>query len=689
MHTQSDTDDRRNGTPQKAHSLKQVGNITLLLIAAGWLVSSPAAAAYSREEFSQQRQQFIAAEDAAQKQQWSRYQALANQLRDYPLYPYLEYQRLSKHLAQTDDGTIQKFITEHADTPIAQRLHTEWLYSLARRSQWQTLVDHFAHSNNTALQCIYINALLNLNQQDRAFSLLESTWLTGQSLPRSCDQPIAVWQQHQGLTPERVWQRIRLSMQAGRSSLARYLARTYLPESERYWVGIWSKVRRQPEYVHAIHERFSQSTETRPTALRWLLIDGLRRMAYREPVQAAALWQHMRTEYPFTTAETQRLERRLAAKLAEHNSDEARHWLAQLNLSTDDSDMLEIFALSALRDQDWPAALQWLNRIQTTDSNIDRWNYWRARALEAMGRLDESRQLYIQNTDVRSYYSFLAADRAGQPYRFANRPLQIQTSQLAAAKNSPAVVRAAELYWLNRIVEARREWHYALQHMDQQELLQAAQLAHHWGWHDRSIVTLSQASYWDDLEKRFPLAHRELVEKYAGKNQINPAWAYAIIRQESAFIADAKSHAGALGLMQLLPGTARQMARSLQLRRPKQNEILHAGTNIRLGIGYLNKVQKRFQGNAVLATAAYNAGGSRVKSWLPEEGSIPADVWVELVPFHETRDYLQRVMTYTVIYEQRLGMNPQSLLERMPPIHGPVTIISKDAESAEEPESRT
>jgi soluble lytic murein transglycosylase len=159
---------------------------------------------------------------------------------------------------------------------------------------------------------------------------------------------------------------------------------------------------------------------------------------------------------------------------------------------------------------------------------------------------------------------------------------------------------------------------------------------------------------------------------HARQQQINPAWAFAIIRQESAFTDDARSHAGAMGLMQLLPRTAREVARSLQLRFSR-NDLLDAGTNVRLGINYLKTVKDKFKGNDVLATAAYNAGDFRVRQWLPKDGIIPADVWVETVPFDETRDYLQRVMTYTVIYEQRLGQRPVPLLERMLPISGYIT----------------
>ena len=213
-------------------------------------------------------------------------------------------------------------------------------------------------------------------------------------------------------------------------------------------------------------------------------------------------------------------------------------------------------------------------------------------------------------------------------------------------------------------------------------LLKAAKLADEWGWHDRAIATLARARYWDDLELRFPLAHQQVVLTQAKRQKVNPAWAFAIIRQESAFTTDARSHAGAMGLMQLMPRTARTVARSMKMQPPRRYDLLKIDTNIRLGVRYLKKVQDRNQGHPVLATAAYNAGQSRVTQWLPEQGSVAADVWIETVPFQETRDYLKRVMTYTVIYEQRLGRDPVPLLERMSPIINPTLTAHTPANAA-------
>ncbi|MDH5738486.1 MAG: transglycosylase SLT domain-containing protein, partial [Gammaproteobacteria bacterium] len=279
----------------------------------------------------------------------------------------------------------------------------------------------------------------------------------------------------------------------------------------------------------------------------------------------------------------------------------------------------------------------------------------------------------------RSYYSFLASDRSGLAYQFEDKPVQYSDEELGSLRKFPALIRAGELFFLKRVVEARREWNVAIRQMNREQLLKASKLAHQFGWYDRAIVTMAQAGYWDDLELRFPLGHQKLVLKHATLQKINPAWAFAIIRQESAFTADARSHAGAMGLMQLMPRTARQVARSMRIRRPRQHDLINVKTNVRLGVRYLKKVYDKFKGNSVLATAAYNAGGFRVKQWLPDTGSVPADVWIEQVPFSETQDYLKRVLVYTIIYEKRLGLESEPLLKRMLPImsNEPIVLSQK------------
>jgi len=623
-----------------------------------------------------QRQAFKDAEQALNTGKLDTFRQISQQLRDYPLYPYLKFEEIKRNLRSNNYKDVQRFLQDHPGTPLAGRLQYLWLKSLARKHQWRSLIDNFYFTNDVSLQCDYAHALLKQGEPKRAYGVLAGIWNTGHSLPKQCDHPIENWFASGDLSQDLVWDRIRLAMQARNTRLALYLDK-YVDSKDRYWVRIWAKVRRDPNFVSQIYTRFKDKDSKQ---LRWVIADGLRRMSRTDSVKAATLWANWHNTLQFTQVEKDRIERRLTLALASDNPDNSHAWLKHLDLDADDQRINELYALNAIQDQDWETALGWMNRMNEKAQHSDRWLYWRGRTLESLGRLDEARSIYLQNSDSRSYYGFLSADRAGMDYQFDHRPLNFSSRDLTPIEKIPAIERARELLALNRTVDARREWNFALQKFDKPQLLKAAQLAHDWNWYDRAIITLAQARYWDDLEKRFPLAHREMVINYARQQQINPAWAFAIIRQESAFTNDARSHAGALGLMQLLPRTARQIARSLRLRF-RRHDLLDAETNVRLGIKYLKKVKDIFKGNKVLATAAYNAGDAKVRQWLPKGGVLPADVWVEIVPYSETRDYLQRVMTYTVIYEERLGRTPVPLLERMSPIQGTPTVITSSTAS--------
>lgn len=633
-------------------------------------IALPAVANVDRRTMLQ-RQMFKDAEQALKTGRLTTYRRLEEKLRDYPLHSYLRYYELKRNLDSNNYKNIHRFLQEQPGTPLATRLQYNWLKSLARKRQWKALIDNFYYTSDKALQCDFVRALLIHDKEEQAFAVLEGVWMTGKSLPRNCDIPIEKWHKQGGLKQDLVWERIRLAMQSRRVRLALHLAK-YLDEEDRYWVRMWAKVRRDPNFVMSVYDRFEDKDSQQ---FRWVISDGLSRMARNDAASAAQLWNEWKDQFAFSKTEKDRIERRLSLALVKEDPINSKSWLKQLELDAHDERVQELFILNALLDQDWEIALDWMDRLDKEKQHDERWRYWRARALEAMGRLEEARSVFLLNADSRGYYGFLSADRAGMGYHFDHRPIRSSQKDLSDIQRMPSIERARELYALNKVIDARREWNHALQQLDKPQKLVAAQLAHEWNWHDRAIVTFAQAQYWDDLEKRFPLAHHELVVNTARQQRINPAWAFAIIRQESAFTHDARSHAGALGLMQLLPRTARQVARSLRIRFRRDN-LLNASTNVRLGINYLKSVKDKFSGNDVLATAAYNAGPHRVSRWLPDEGIVPADIWIENVPFKETRDYLKRVMTYTVIYEQRLGHRPTPLLERMLPVLPGVSEIS-------------
>lgn len=605
----------------------------------------------------QQRADFIAARNALRRGQEHRYNELARELQDYPLYPYLEYWNLNRHLSTVATAEIDRFLQRYDELYLADRLQRHWLEKLAQQGRWQLFLRYYDGRDDAEMQCYHRRALYKSGDKAAALEDMEKLWLVGRSQPRACDPLFSVWRDAGRLTPELAWQRLQLAMDNGQTYLARYLERFLAPQ-QREWAALWREIHRHPERL-VEHPRLRQDS----ALARTVLAHGVRRMARRNPTQAAETWDKLVMEFAFSEAEFNATETYIALSLARAHAPEAMHWLGSVNVENED--IREWRILTAINQDDWENVIFWFDQLPTDEQQSLRWRYWLARAYEQTGKPNRAQIIYAAVAKARDYYGFLAADRIDAPYDFGNQPLHFSAAELAETERLPSIVRMREFYLMGDTLNARREWYSAIQEMNTREIQKVAKITHDWGWHDRAIHSLGQARYWDDLEIRFPLAHRDNIHKNANKQQIDPAWAYAVIRQESAFASDARSPAGAMGLMQIMPSTGRLIARDLNTRLKNKSQLLDVDLNIRFGISYLRKVMNRFDDNTVLATAAYNAGSQRVKSWLPSDAELAPDRWIENVPFRETRDYLKRVLAYSAIYDERMQRPVTPLKQRM------------------------
>jgi soluble lytic murein transglycosylase len=264
----------------------------MLLISAISLLSMPAVANVDARML-QQRQMFQNAETAYSLGRISEYQQLEQQLRDYPLHSYLQYNEIKRNLGANNYKSIHRYLQDYPGTPLASRLQYSWLKSLAQKKQWQTLIDNFYYTSDKSLQCDFARALIAVNQNERAFSVLEGIWPTGKSLPDNCDYPVDAWHKAGGLSQDMAWERIRLTMQDRNPQLALYLSK-YLKPEDQFWVRLWAKVRRDPNFVMQVYDRFkSQDTQQ----LRWVLADGIRRMSIDDAPSAAQLWYEWRDQF--------------------------------------------------------------------------------------------------------------------------------------------------------------------------------------------------------------------------------------------------------------------------------------------------------------------------------------------------------------------------------------------------------
>ncbi len=609
----------------------------------------------------QQRSDFAAARQAIRDNQPATLKRLKEGLTDYPLYPYLDYWYLNRHLTTVSPAEVQHFIDRYGETSLASRLRYHWLMAIAKAGQWQKLLQHYHPSSDVALQCHHRLALYRSGDEQSAFDGIESLWLVGKSQPRACDPIFKQWQETPLFSTDLAWQRLTLAMERGELYLARYLER-FLDPAQQSRARLWRTLHRHPEQM----EQHRELQRDEPW-VRQLLVHSIKQLARRQPGRAAQRWERLARSYAFSGEQIVAVERQIALYLASHNEPQALHWLISL---ADDSDpkVREWRVLISIKEGDWEETLFWIDNLHPAEQRTPRWRYWRAQALRQLGREERAGELLTTLAATRSYYGFLAADQLNRPYQFEDRPLNYSRAELARINQRPGIARAREFYALGDSLNARREWRTATQTLTPEQNQRAAKLAQQWGWHDRAIATLGDTDYRDDLTLRFPLAHQQEISRHASSLNIDPSWAYAVIRQESAFTSDARSPRGALGLMQIMPGTGKLIAKELNTPLRHQHQLLDTATNIRFGINYLRKVMSRFDQNMVLATAAYNAGSSRVKRWLPKEQTVAADQWIELIPYRETRSYLKHVLAYTVIYDQRRGETPTRLKVRMPQI---------------------
>ncbi len=631
-------------------------HLAVLLLPLGYAFAAVASPTASH------RNVFLAAEQAVQGGDRSRYHALAATLRDYPLYPYLQRYDLMVRLDQAPDSEVEAFLAEHSGQPVAAKLRGAWLRQLAGRKRWQAFLRAYRDGYGISQQCRQLLALYRTGNRQKALTGVPALWLHGSSRPDACDPIFDIWQSEGGISTHLAWQRIELAMVANELGLAKYL-RKFVPANQRRYVDQWLKVRRNPALL--LDEQALSADN--PQRIR-IVMQVLDSWANHDSPAAAAALDRLAPRYQLPAQQRLLLERKLALYLASRGDASAQRRLEEIPQRLQTDSVREWMVRTSMRDGDWPAVIDRIDAMPAEQRDNPRWRYWRARALELTGHGDSARTLYAGLATQRSYYGFLAADRIGEPYTLRHQPMQFDSALVETELKAEGIERARELFLLGRLQEARREWWHHFKGADAATMKAAATIAAGWGWDSEAIASVARARDWNDLDLRFPLPYRDRIIAAAKREDIEPEWVYAILRQESIFRSDARSSAGALGLMQLLPATAKRVARELKLHYTGSKQLLDADTNIRLGSSYLKTSRNDLQGRALLATAAYNAGPRRVNAWLPESAPLPADVWVETVPYHETRNYLRKVMEYSVIYQHRLKSEPGFLRRQMQPV---------------------
>lgn len=634
---------------------KLLMSLTGAFVLFGVISSTPAATPNKAET---ERALFIRAETAFTKGRMTEYLALKKKLNHYPLYPYLLYREFEQNMSSLNHQSLLGFIENYHDSPLSEQLRTKWLQTKAKQENWKDFLKGYTPTEDLSLQCQAIWAeLQTLPDPKTTLAKIQPIWIKGKQIPKSCEAPFALWEKSGLMTHPMAWQRVRAAIQEGNEAIARKTAK-YLKKSEFALVELWLMIRKNPFLV--THKKYFK--EDHPAYLE-MLVDGVSLIAKSKPDTAITIWKQISHQYPFRERHWGLVVRSIGLTYAFQKHKDAEKWLNKVPAIHTDKAVHEWRIRIALHNGDWHGVLRNTRQLPETLANAEEWLYWHSRALEMVNQSKESQEILNKLAKSRSYYGFLASQQLFKPVSLLHNKMNVDKEMLQKISKNKAVRRAHELYCLGRYEKARSEWQFSTQKMNETDKHAAANLALQWNLPNWSIIALAKADNKNDLSLRFPMVYGQHIISEAKRNTLDPAWILAVTRQESAFVPHAKSSAGALGLMQLMPSTAKMVAKKRQVQLGTSG-LLRPETNIQLGSTYLRMMLDEHKNHHVLATAAYNAGSSRVRKWLPSY-DMAADIWIETIPFKETREYVKNVMAYTVIYQELMGKKP-NLNRQMP-----------------------
>ena len=588
-------------------------------------------------------------------------------LREYRLYPYLQAARLQSAVQrQPGDATdvaVLRFLDEYPNLPVSRDLRRQWLNSLAQRAQWPAfLAQYRADSADPGLNCHRYQARIETGDLAGLQDELTAFWVEAPQMSQACVAPFR-WLQAQGqLTPARTEQRARKALSDGNVELSDWLIKQ-LPETQRAPLAQWQRLLRDPPRELGVIAGDASIRFEWPA-----LLAGFSRYARRDSSGAQALLQRF-DRRRFEPGQYEELQRWAALGLSWDRKPEALAAFRAIPETAQDARTHEWRIRSALWNRQLEQASQWLHQLPADMAAEPRWIYWRARVLEVLGRGRQSPPIYRTLTEDNGYYGLLSAWRLGEPYRARSRPLARDADLQAQLLQRPALLRARELNAIGRANWANAEWRDATADLDAAGRVQAAQLASAWGWHVQAVSMLAQANAGDALEWTHPDAYAAEIRRAAQHTNLQTAWIYGVMRQESLFHPQAVSSANAYGLLQLLLPTAQGVARRWQMPAPTRESLFRPEVNVPLGAAYLREMTDRFDGQFLLTLAAYNAGPNAVPRWLPEQ-PMDADFWIENVPFNETRGYLQRILWHMAA-RATLDGKPLDVTPLLQPVHRP------------------
>ena len=586
---------------------------------------------------------------------------------EQPLAGWLEYAALRRDFASLPVERGSAFVAKYRrrDPALAEAFRADWLAALARRKEWPAFLALWDNDiDDDAMRCARLNATLSLGRTDARWSNdAQALWRgSGKSLPDDCDAPFAQLAAQGKLTDALRWERIDKAIAETQPGVIRSIARG-LGGDDATLANAYAAYL---DDANGSIDAWPKDARSRQVASR-----ALAKLAKAAPDRAEALLPGIAQALGMNEDERGRVLYQVALWTVASYGPESARRLAAVPDSAYDANLHEWQAREAMARSDWRAALAAIRRMDAAQRSDSRWTWFAARTSELTGDAAGAKALYAQAAQKADFHGFLAADKLDQPYALCPwQPTAAPAAKQAIARD-PAIVRALQLFALDRKGWAQREWDEALSRYSDEQRRIAVEVAQDNGWFDRGVFALVNVGgkrYPEETRLyrlRFPLHHQDTLRREAARNRLDPAWIAAEIRAESVFDPNARSAADARGLMQILPGTGADVARKLGLAWGGGQSLYDADTNITLGSAYLRQLMDKYGGKPYQVIAGYNAGPVPLGRWMSQRPAMDADFWIETISYKETREYVARVLSFSTVYDWRLNGDALRLSERL------------------------
>ncbi|MFZ1546420.1 MAG: transglycosylase SLT domain-containing protein [Candidatus Nitrotoga sp.] len=602
---------------------------------------------------------FLAARDAFRMGDVVKLDRMAARLKHSPLEPYLAYYQLRMRLETASATEIQEFLARPDDTPVINHLRAEWLRLLGKRQQWEEFAVQYPRlvSGEIDLTCYALRSRQRL-QEEQVLHEARNLWLTSSAeLPESCAPLFDAAITSGIIKAADIWLRLRLALEAGNLTLAKQLSEK-LPAKR-----VLSSSELDRAATDQVRYLANAKLDNASEAQRTVAMFALQRLAKQSPQLAYSQWE--KNAAYFTADEQHYFYGWLGYEAARKRDVRALGWYKAAGEGPLTEQQLAWRARTALLTQDWDEVSASINAMTPQQQREGVWRYWKARALKARGNLSEANVLFAELSREHDFYGQLSVDEIGLALT-ATMPASYQPSKatINAMLAQPAVQRTLALYRMGLRTDAAREWAWAARKLDDKQLLVAAEIARRNEMYDHAINTADRTVQIHDFSLRYLAPYREALRGHIRNNELEEAWVYGLMRQESRFVHQAKSPVGATGLMQIMPATARWIAQKIGMKSYRQTLLSQLDTQFKLGTHYMKTVLSSLDNSPVLASTAYNAGPSRARKWRGES-ALEGAIYIENIPFDETRNYVKKVMSNTMHYSRLFGHPTLSLKQRL------------------------